>query len=644
MARNGTHDQAVDQELVESVIIRFAGDSGDGIQTTGALFTQDAAVTGHDIATLPDFPAEIRAPAGTVPGVSSFQLNFSSRDVHTPGDQPDILVVMNPAALISHIADLKPGGRVILNEDAFGKQALSKAGLDTDPRENGTLAGFTVHSLPVTSLTLKAVAELKLGRKVGERCKNMFALGVVCWLYDRDTQVIEALIDRKYASADATIAEANKRALRAGHAHADTRRLIPHRYHVARASLPPGRYRRITGNSAAALGFVAASELSQRTLVFASYPITPASDILHELAGLQHYGVKAAQCEDEIAAMGAAIGAAYGGALGLTATSGPGVCLKSEAIGLAVMAELPVVIVDVQRGGPSTGLPTKTEQADLLLAMFGRHGECPLPVVAPASPADCFDMAIEAFRIAVRYMCPVFFLSDGYLANGSEPWRIPDTGELAPIAPGFSGSPEPFQPYARDPATLARPWVAPGTPGHEHRIGGLEKRDGSGEVCYEPENHGRMVALRAEKIERIAADVPDLAVRGPLDGELLVLGWGSTYGAIRTAVERVQARGGSVASAHLRHLNPFPNNLGSVLGRYNQVLLPELNSGQLRLLLRARFLKDIQGLNKVEGRPFGTWEIERAIEAALGGASETSGESRTMDDRRIPPRTLEASS
>jgi 2-oxoglutarate ferredoxin oxidoreductase subunit alpha len=615
------------QALVESVIIRFAGDSGDGIQTTGALFTQDSAVTGHDIATLPDFPAEIRAPAGTIPGVSSFQLNFSSRDIHTPGDRPDVLVAMNPAALRAHIADLIPGGRVIINEDAFDASALRKAGLAADPREDGTLANYSVHALPVTSLTLKAVAEVGLGKKNGERCKNMFTLGVVCWLYDRDTGVIESLIDRKYAQSSPAVAEANKMALRAGYAYADTVRLSAHRYHVGKASLPPGRYRRITGNSAAALGFVAASELSGRPLVFASYPITPASDILHELAKLRHYGVKAGQCEDEIAAMGAAIGAAYGGALGLTATSGPGICLKSEAIGLAVMVELPVVIVDVQRGGPSTGLPTKTEQADLLQAMFGRHGECPMPIVAPASPADCFDMAIEAFRIAVRYMCPVFFLSDGYLANGSEPWRISDADDLEAISPSWSGVPDSgdpgsFQPYARDPVTLARPWVVPGTPGLEHRIGGLEKQDGSGDVCYEPENHARMVDLRASKIERIAADIPDLVTHGPERGDLLVLGWGSTYGAIRTAVERVRTRGGSVASAHLRHLNPFPANLGEVLDRYEQILIPELNSGQLKLLLRARFLRDIQGLNKIQGQPFRTWEIERRIEAMLGWSTQ----------------------
>ncbi len=635
---DGAHD------LVESVIIRFAGDSGDGIQTTGALFTQDSAVTGHDIATLPDFPAEIRAPAGTIPGVSSFQLNFSSREVHTPGDRPDVLVAMNPAALRAHIADLIPGGRVIINENAFEAAAFRKAGLDADPREDGTLANYSVHTLPVTSLTIKAVESVGLGKKNAERCKNMFTLGVVCWLYDRDTAVIESLIDGKYAATNPDAAQANKLALRAGYAYADTVRLSAHRYHVGKASLPPGRYRRITGNSAAALGFVAASELSGRQLVFASYPITPASDILHELAELRHYGVKAGQCEDEIAAMGAAIGAAYGGALGLTATSGPGVCLKSEAIGLAVMVELPVVIVDVQRGGPSTGLPTKTEQADLLQAMFGRHGECPMPVIAPASPADCFDMAIEAFRIAVRYMCPVFFLSDGYLANGSEPWRIPDPGDLAEISPSYDPDSEAFQPYARDAATLARPWVVPGTPGREHRIGGLEKKDGSGDVCYEPENHARMVELRARKIERIADDIPDLETRGPESGELLVLGWGSTYGAIRTAVERIRARGGSVASAHLRYLNPFPRNLGEVLDRYENILVPELNSGQLKLLLRARYLRDVQGLNKVQGQPFRTWEIERRIEAMLGLPAQTGDAAARARNTRETPAVLETGS
>jgi 2-oxoglutarate ferredoxin oxidoreductase subunit alpha len=612
------------QALVESVIIRFAGDSGDGIQTTGALFTQDSAFVGHDVSTLPDFPAEIRAPAGTLAGVSSFQLNFSSRSIHTPGDRPDVLVAMNPAALQAHLGDLIPGGMVILNADAFTPQQFRKAGLAGDPREDGSLDGYAVHSLPVTSVTLKAVEPLGLGRSRAERCKNMFTLGVVCWLYDRDTEVVERLIEAKFGGDEAT-AEANRLALRAGHAYAGTIRLVPHRYHVGRADLPPGRYRRITGNSATALGFVAASRLAGQPLLFASYPITPASDILHELAKLRHFGVKAAQCEDEIAAIGAAVGAAYGGALGLTATSGPGLCLKSEAIGLAVMAELPVVIVDVQRGGPSTGLPTKTEQADLLLAMFGRHGESPVAVVAPRSPSDCFHMAIEAFRIAVRHMCPVVLLSDGYLANGSEPWRVPDPAELPEIAVEFATSPEGFLPYARDPETLARPWAIPGTPGLEHRIGGLEKRDGSGEVCYEPENHERMVRLRAGKIERIAQGLPPTEVLGPERAELLVLGWGSTYGAIRTAVERAQAAGRPVACAHLRYLNPLPADLGDVLARYRQILVPELNSGQLRLLLRARFLRDIEGLNKIQGQPFRTWEIEQKIAAMLGEAGRDGG-------------------
>jgi 2-oxoglutarate ferredoxin oxidoreductase subunit alpha len=614
MSADGADEPKPLPALVESVIIRFAGDSGDGIQMTGALFTQDSAVVGHDISTLPDFPAEIRAPAGTLAGVSSFQLNFSSRAVHTPGDRPDVLVAMNPAALKAHMGDLIPGGMVILNADAFTPQQLRKAGLD----------GYAVHSLPVTSVTLKAVESLGLGRARAERCKNMFTLGVICWLYDRDTAVIERLIEARFGDDDQT-GEANRLALRAGHAYAGTIRLVPHRYHVDRADLPPGRYRRITGNTATALGFVAASKLSGRPLLFASYPITPASDILHELAKLRHFGVKAAQCEDEIAAIGAAVGAAYGGALGLTATSGPGLCLKSEAIGLAVMAELPVVVVDVQRGGPSTGLPTKTEQADLLLAMFGRHGESPVAVVAPRSPSDCFHMAIEAFRIAIRHMCPVLVMSDGYLANGSEPWRVPDPAELPEIPIEFATSPEGFEPYAREPETLARPWAVPGTPGLEHRIGGLEKRDGSGEVCYEPENHERMVRLRAEKIERIARDLPPTEVLGPERGELLVLGWGSTYGAIRTAVERAQAAGRPVACAHLRHLNPLPGDLGEVLARYRQILVPELNSGQLRLLLRARYLRDVEGLNKIQGQPFRTWEIERKIAAMLGDAGLVAG-------------------
>ncbi len=607
-------------QSLENVIIRFAGDSGDGVQLTGSLFTQDSAVMGNDISTLPDFPAEIRAPAGTLPGVSSFQLNFSSRDVHTPGDRPHVLVALNPAALHVHLADLVPGGLVILNEDTFTAAGFKKAGIDSDPREDGSLAGFSVHGLPITALTLEAVKPTGLGKKQAERCKNMLTLGIVCWLYDRDCDVIETLIDARFSAADTQLAAANKLALQAGFGYADTIRLMPHRYRVEKANLAPGKYRRITGNSAAAMGFVAASRLSGRPLVYASYPITPASDILHELARLRHFGVLAGQCEDEISAMGAAVGAAFGGALGLTATSGPGVCLKSEALNLAVMTELPVVVVDVQRGGPSTGLPTKTEQADLLQAMFGRNGESPLAIVAPQSPADCFELAIEAFRIAIKYMTPVFYLSDGYLGNGSEPWRIPDLNELSPIDVTFATDPAAFMPYLRDPQTLARPWAIPGTPGLEHRIGGLEKADGSGTVSYDPINHENMVRLRAEKIERIADDIPELEVLGPQSGELLVLGWGSTYGAIRTAVEDAQAEGASVASAHLRYLNPLPRNLGTVLNGFDKILLPEMNSGQLRLLLRARFLKDIVGHNKIQGQPFKTSEISERIRSMLSAS------------------------
>ncbi len=609
-------------QSLENVIIRFAGDSGDGVQLTGSLFTQDSAVIGHDISTLPDFPAEIRAPAGTLPGVSSFQLNFSSRDVHTPGDRPHVLVALNPAGLRVHLADLVPGGLIILNEDAFTKSNFKKAGIEKDPREDGSLDGFSVHGIPITSLTLEAVKPTGLGKKQAERCKNMLTLGVVCWLYDRDCGVIETLIDARFGESDSELAAANKLALQAGFGYADTIRLMPHRYRVEKANLAPGQYRRITGNSAAAMGFVAAARLSGRPLVYASYPITPASEILHELARLRHFGIKAGQCEDEIAAMGAAIGAAFGGALGLTATSGPGVCLKSEALNLAVMSELPVVVVDVQRGGPSTGLPTKTEQADLLQAMFGRNGESPLAIVAPQSPADCFDMAIEAFRIAIKYMTPVFYLSDGYLGNGSEPWRIPDLDDLTPIEVSFADDPALFMPYLRDPQTLARPWAIPGTPGLEHRIGGLEKADGSGVVSYDPRNHEHMVRTRAEKIDRIADDIPELDVLGPASGRLLVLGWGSTYGAIRTAVEDVRREGAQVASAHLRYLNPLPRNLGDVLERFDRVLVPEMNTGQLRLLLRARYLKDIEGHNKIQGQPFKTSEIRERIRSILAeGAS-----------------------
>jgi 2-oxoglutarate ferredoxin oxidoreductase subunit alpha len=610
-AENGLH--------LENSIIRFAGDSGDGIQTTGAMFSHDSALLGHDVSTMPDFPAEIRAPAGTLAGVSSFQLNFSSYDIHTPGDRPDVLVALNPAALKAHLEDLVAGGMIIFNEDAFTAQDIKKAGYDEDPRESGALTGYQLFPVPVTSLTLEAVKPTGLGKKQATQCKNIFTLGLVCWLYDRPTQSIEQYIDSKFSEKDEQVAKANRLALLAGYFYADTVELFSGKYYIGEADLEPGTYRRISGNEALAMGCLAASELSNTPLFYGSYPITPASDILHELSRLRHFGVRTFQAEDEIAAMGAAIGAAYGGALALTGTSGPGLALKSEAIGLAVMTELPVVIINVQRGGPSTGLPTKTEQADLLQAMYGRNGECPLVVLAPRSPGDCFAIAVEAFRIAVKYMTPVIILSDGYIANGSEPWRVPEAEELQPIPVVYHRDTENFLPYGRDEVSLSRPWVIPGTPGLEHQIGGIEKEDGSGEISYDSHNHERMVTLREQKIRGVAADVPALEVFGPERGDLLVLGWGSTYGAIRHAVENVQQRGYQVACTALRHLNPWPLNLGEVLGRYERVLVPELNRGQLRQLLRAEFLLDINGLNKVQGQPFKTSEIETEIERLLAG-------------------------
>ncbi len=602
-----------DVREVDNVIIRFAGDSGDGIQVTGAMFSHNSAMLGNDISTLPDFPAEIRAPAGTLAGVSSFQLNFSSYVIHTPGDRPEVLVVMNPAALRVNLKELRKGGTIILNKNSFTKSNFTKGGIAVDPREDGSLDGFTVLSIPITSLTHEAVKSAGIGRKQSDLCKNMFTLGIVCWLYDRDVEKVKERIDAKFAKRNPVMAEANKLALQGGFNHAESVELLTNQYKVRKAKLPAGKYRRISGNEAAALGFVAASHITGLPLFYGSYPITPASDILHHLSTLRHFGVKTFQAEDEIAAIGAAIGAAFGGSLALTGTSGPGVALKSEALGLAVMTELPLVIANIQRGGPSTGLPTKTEQADLLQAMFGRNGECPVAIVAPQSPADCFDTAIEAFRIALNYMVPVFFLSDGYLANGSEPWRIPALADLPEIKVEFHKDAANFQPYSRDAKTLARPWAVPGTPGLQHRVGGLEKQDITGDVSYDPENHEHMIRLRAEKIERIANSTPELKVLGPSEGELLVLGWGSTAGAIRSAVERVQGRGGSVACAHLRHLNPFPRNLEKVLRRYERVLVPEMNAGQLRLLLRAKYLIDVIGLNKFQGQPFKIDEIEEEI-------------------------------
>ncbi len=604
---------------IDNVIIRFAGDSGDGIQLTGAMFSDNSAIVGHDISTLPDFPAEIRAPAGTLAGVSSFQLNFSSFDIHTPGDQPDVLVAMNPAALKVHLKELKPGGTLILNHDSFDKGDLKKAGYTTDPREDGSLSGYSVYDLPITSVSVAAVESVGLAKRQAELTKNMFTLGLVCWMFDRPLEMIKRRIDKIFTGKKALLAEANKLALQAGFNFADTVEVFTARYSVSKMKLPPGEYRRITGNEATALGFLAAAELSGRPLLYASYPITPASDILHELSKLRHFGVRTVQAEDEISAIGMAIGAAYGGSLGLTGTSGPGVALKAEAIGLAVMAELPVVIIDVQRGGPSTGLPTKTEQADLLQVIYGRNGECPVIVVAPATPGECFDMAIEAFRLAVTYMTPVFFLSDGYLANGSEPWRIPDLDKLSRFDVTFPTGENGFiPPYSRDPQTSARPWIIPGTAGLEHQIGGLEKENISGKISYDADNHELMTRLRVNKVAGAVQSIPDLHVHGDAKGDLLVLGWGGTIGAIRHAVDNARAHGYSVSCAQLRYLNPLPANTGTVLKNFKHVLVPELNLGQLSLILRAKYLVDIIGLNKVQGQPFKTSEIENRIYELLG--------------------------
>jgi 2-oxoglutarate ferredoxin oxidoreductase subunit alpha len=601
---------------LENVTIRFAGDSGDGMQLTGTQFTNTSAILGNDISTLPDFPAEIRAPAGSIPGVSGFQINFSSRDIRTPGDEPNVLVAMNPAALKVNLPDLEKGGIIILNSDAFAELNLKKAGYEKSPLEDGTLAGYRVISIPLSELNANALKGLNLPKKEAERSKNFFALGMMYWLYDRPLEPTLKWIQAKFQKKP-EILTANSQALRAGFNYADTTELFTTHYRVRKANLAPGKYRNITGNEATALGFIAASQVAQRPLFYASYPITPASDILHELSRHKNFGIKTFQAEDEIAAIGAAIGAAFSGHLALTGTSGPGVALKSEAIGLAVMTELPVVIANIQRGGPSTGLPTKTEQADLLQAMFGRNGECPVAIVAPATPGDCFRMAFEAFRIATLFMTPVFFLSDGYLGNGSEPWKIPAIDELPKISIQFRKDPQGFHPYLRDEQTLSRPWAIPGTPGLEHRIGGLEKQHITGNVSYQPDNHEFMVRLRAEKIARIANFIPEVEIFGRPEGRVLVVGWGGTYGAITSAVEAMQERGESVSSLHLRHLNPFPKNLGDVISRFEKVLVPELNLGQLQMLLRARYLVDAAGFHKVKGRPFKISELVEKIEELL---------------------------
>ena len=604
-------------QVLDEVVVRFAGDSGDGMQLTGSQFTSTTAVQGNDLATFPDFPAEIRAPAGTRAGVSGFQIHFSSRDIHTPGDAPSVLVAMNPAALVANISDLKAGGMVIVNTDKFTDRDLDKADLASNPLEDGSLEGFQLVPVQLTKLTRGAVDGLGLGAKESDRCKNFFALGMAYWLFNRDMQHTKAWISSKFS---APFDEANSRALQAGYNYADTVELFHSSYEVPAAPLPPGLYRNITGNEALALGFVAASKLSGLRLFQGAYPITPASDVLHYLSRYKDFGVVTFQAEDEIAAIAATIGAAFGGALAITSSSGPGIALKGEALGLGLMTELPMVVVDIQRGGPSTGLPTKTEQSDLNIALFGRHGESPMAVVAAQTPADCFDTALEACRVALKYKMPVMVLTDGYLANGAEPWRLPDVEHLAPIdvkhATTEDVGPGPFLPYKRDPETLARPWAVPGTPGLEHRIGGLEKQQDTGNVSYDPQNHEDMTRVRQAKVDAVRADIPDLDVYGD-DGGLLVVSWGGTFGAVRTAVDQARLSGLKVGHAHLRWLNPMPANLEKLLWQYDDVLVPELNMGQLAGILRQRYLVNAVSYPKVQGKPFKVSEVLARIQRAV---------------------------
>ncbi|MCQ8192101.1 2-oxoacid:acceptor oxidoreductase subunit alpha [Streptomyces rugosispiralis] len=610
---------------LDRVIIRFAGDSGDGMQLTGDRFTSETASFGNDLSTLPNFPAEIRAPAGTLPGVSSFQLHFADHDILTPGDAPNVLVAMNPAALKANLPDVPRGAEIIVNTDEFTKRPMAKVGYDQSPLEDGSLDGYRVHPVPLTTLTIEALKEFGLSRKEAERSKNMFALGLLSWMYHRPTENTEKFLRQKFAKKP-QIAEANVAAFRAGWNFGETTEDFAVSYEVAPAStaFPTGTYRNISGNLALSYGLIAASRQADLPLFLGSYPITPASDILHELSKHKNFGVRSFQAEDEIAGIGAALGAAFGGSLAVTTTSGPGVALKSETIGLAVSLELPLLVIDIQRGGPSTGLPTKTEQADLLQAMYGRNGEAPVPIVAPKTPADCFDAALDAARIALTYRTPVFLLSDGYLANGSEPWRVPDVDQLPDLRVQFAAGPnhvladgtEVFWPYKRDPETLARPWAVPGTPGLEHRIGGIEKQDGTGNISYDPANHDHMVRVRQAKVDGIA--VPDIEVDDPTgDARTLVLGWGSTYGPITAAVRRVRTAGDRIAQAHLRHLNPFPANLGKVLEGYEKVVVPEMNLGQLATLLRARYLVDARSFTQVRGLPFKAEQLATALKEAI---------------------------
>ncbi len=606
---------------LNDVIVRFAGDSGDGMQLTGTQFTNTSAIVGNDVSTLPDFPAEIRAPAGTTYGVSGFQLHFSSNDIQTPGDSPDVLVAMNPAALKTNLNELKKGGSIIINIDSFDSKNLRLAGYETNPLEDSSLDGYNVVQVPLSKLTATALEDSGLSAKEIGRCKNFFALGMMYWLYSRPFEPTLNWIKVKFKSSP-EIAAANEKVLKAGYYFGENTEIFTTRYQVAPAKLSPGIYRNISGNEALALGFVAASVKTGLPLFLGSYPITPASDILHELSKHKNFGVRTFQAEDEIAAITAAIGASFSGALAITTTSGPGVALKTEAIGLAVMTELPLVIIDVQRGGPSTGLPTKTEQSDLLQAMFGRNGEAPVVVVAPSTPADCFSLAIEASRIALKYMVPVMYLSDGYIANGSEPWKIPEPDNIPEMKPKFVEAKENgqtgFDPYSRD-ENLSRPWALPGTPGLEHRLGGLEKANITGNVSYDPQNHEFMIRLRAQKVKNIENDIPELKVEGDDDAELLVIGWGGTYGAITEAVNKVKKNGKKVAQAHFRYLNPLPKNTGEVLKKYKKILCPELNLGQFSKILKTEFTDDIIQFNKIQGLPFKSSEIENKIESILGG-------------------------
>src|ERR1700758_4932801 len=615
---NGSPRAGSDRQRLEQVVIRFAGDSGDGMQLTGDRFTSEAALFGNDLATQPNYPAEIRAPAGTLPGVSSFQIQIADYDILTAGDRPDVLVAMNPAALKANIGDLPRGGMVIANSDEFTKRNLTKVGYVTNPLETDELSDYVVHSVTMTTLTLGAVEAIGASKKDGQRAKNMFALGLLSWMYGRPIETSERFIREKFGRKP-DVAEANVLALKAGWNYGETTEAFASTYEVSPAKLKSGEYRQISGNTALAYGLVAAGQLADIPVVLGSYPITPASDILHELSKHKNFNVITFQREDEIGGICAAIGASYGGALGVTSTSGPGISLKSEALGLGVMTELTLLVIDVQRGGPSTGLPTKTEQADLLQALYGRNGESPVAVLAPRSPSDCFETALEAVRIAVSYHTPVIVLSDGAIANGSEPWQIPDVGSLEPIKHTFAKPDEPFQPYNRDPETLARQFAVPGTPGLEHRIGGLEAANGSGNISYEPVNHDLMVRLRQAKIDGIS--VPDLEVDDPTgDAELLLIGWGSSYGPIGEACRRARRSGIKIAHAHLRHLNPFPANLGDVLRRYGTVVAPEMNLGQLALLLRGKYLVDVQSVTKVKGMAFLADEVEDIIDAALDGS------------------------